>query len=285
MAESQYIIELSKENFQQVLEASRQIPVLVDFWASWCQPCQILMPLLAKLADEYQGRFLLAKLNTEQEQELAAQFGIRSIPTVKVFRNGRPIDEFMGALPEAELRKFLDKHLPRESDTLVARARDRLLAGDGDGALALLAAARESDPDNPRVLIALAQAQGAMGDTTAAAATLDSLPPDEQAKPEVATLRSHLYFEGLIAGAPAGNALQARLAADSNDSEARFQLAVHKVVDQEYEAGMELLLELMRKDRKYGEDAARRALVRVFDLLGNDPLVNRYRNRMATLLY
>lgn len=285
MAESPYIVEVTRDNFHQVMDASHQVPVLMDFWASWCQPCQVLMPVLARLAEEYRGKFLLAKLNTEEDQELAAQFGIRSIPTVKLFRDGQPVDEFMGALPEPEVRKFLDKHLPRESDALVQQARQRLLAGDGEAAMALLDAARASDPDNPRVAIARAQAQAAMGDTATAEATLDALPPDEQAKPEVATLRSHLYFEGLLAGAPDPGTLRERLGSDPGDSAARFQLAVHHVVDQDYEPAMELLLELMRKDRQYGDDAARQALVKLFDLLGSDPLVTRYRSRMASLLY
>ena len=285
MADSPYIVEVTSENYHHILETSQQVPVLMDFWASWCQPCQMLMPVLAKLADEYRGKFLLAKLNTEEQQEIAAQFGIRSIPTVKLFRHGRPVDEFMGALPEAQIRKFLDQHIPRESDAVVEHAREHLLAGDGEAALTLLTAVRQSDPDNPRVLITLAQTQAAMGDTATAEQTLDALPPDEQAKPEVAKLRSHLYFEGLLAGAPDPADLEARLAADPGDSEARFQLAVHKVVDQDYEGAMEALLQLMQKDRKYGDDAARRTLVKVFELLDDDPRVSRYRGRMASLLY
>jgi putative thioredoxin len=285
MADSPFIIDVTRDNYRQVMEASFQVPVLVDFWASWCQPCQILMPVLAKLAEQYQGKFLLAKLNTEEQQEIAAQFGIRSIPTVKLFRDGQPVDEFMGALPEQAIRQFLDRHVARASDAAVQQARERLLAGDGEAALALLTQARQEDPDNPRVTLTLAQAQAAMGDVAAAEATLDGLPADEQAKPEVASLRSHLFFEGQLAGAPAAAELEARLAAAPDDPEALYQLALHHVVEQDYEPGMQLLLQLMQKNRGYGEDAARRALVRVFELLGDDPRVGRYRSRMASLLY
>jgi len=285
MADSSFIIDVTRENYQQLMEASFKVPVLLDFWASWCQPCQVLMPILARLAEDYQGKFLLGKLNTEEEQEIAAQFGIRSIPTVKLFRDGQPVDEFMGALPEQAIRTFLERHVTRESDTTVEQARDRLAAGDADGAINLLNEARESDPDNPRVTLTLAEAQAAAGDTAAAEAALDSLPADEQDKPEVATLRSQLFFEGQVADAPATTELEAMLAADSDDTQALFQLALRKVVDHDYETAMELLLRLMQKDRSFGDDAGRRGLLKVFDLLGDDPRVNRYRSRMASLLY
>ncbi len=285
MADSPFIIDVTQENYQQVMEASSGVPVLLDFWASWCQPCQVLMPILARLAEEYQGKFLLGKLNTEEQQEIAAQFGIRSIPTVKLFRDGQPVDEFMGALPEQAVREFLDRHVARESDAQVALARERLLAGSANDAIALLNEARQADPDNPRVALTLAEAQAAMGDVVAAEATLDSLPANEQDKPEVATLRSHLYFEGQVAGAPAATELEARLAADPGDTQALYQLALRKVIEQDYETAMELLLQLMQKDRSFGDDAGRRVLLKVFELLGDDPRVGGYRRRMAGLLH
>ena len=286
MSDSPYIVEVNADNFQQVvLEGSHRVPVLVDFWASWCQPCQVLMPLLARLADDYQGKFLLAKVNTEENQEIAARFGIRSIPTVKLFKEGEEVDEFMGALPEGEIRRFLDRHVPRASDALVAQARERLLEGDAEAAMQLLERARSEDPGNPRVTLAIAQAQAATGEVQAAEATLDALPLEEQEKPEVQRLRGHLHFESVVAQAPPAQALEARLAEHPEDSEARYQLAAHRVLAQDYEGAIRLLLELMQRDRGYGDDAARRALIRLFDLLGDDPLVARYRGRMFALLH
>ena len=285
MADSPYIIEVTRDNFQQVMEASFEVPVLLDFWASWCQPCLMLTPVLTKLAEEYQGKFLLGKLNTEHEQEIAARFGIRSIPNVKVFRDGQAVDEFLGALPERAVREFLDRHVARESDAQVVQALERLAARDADGAITILNEAHQADPDNPRVTLTLARAQAATGDITAAETTLDSLPADEQQRPEVATLRSRLFFEEQVSGAPAATELQARLEADPGDHEARYQLALRKVVDEDYETAMDLLLELMQQARSFGDDAGRQGLLKVFELLGDDPSVHQYRRRMASLLH
>ncbi len=286
MSNSPYIIEVTAENYQStVIEQSRQVPVLVDFWASWCQPCQMLMPVLAKLADDYQGKFILAKINTEEQQALAAQFGIRSIPTVKLFRNGEPVDEFAGALPEAEIRKFLDKHIPRESDALVEQARQLLLQGNAEGALALLDQARASDPANSNIDLALAQTHAATGDIAKAEDILARLPTDLRDKPEVRTLQGLLFFESLLAGAPAREELARRLEADADDAEARYLMAAHHAVNQHYEEAMDELLQLMRENRNYGDDAARKALLKLFDILGDDPLVPRYRSRMMSLIY
>jgi putative thioredoxin len=243
------------------------------------------MPVLAKLADEYGGKFMLGKLNTEEEQEIAGQFGIRSIPTVKLVKDGQLIDEFMGALPEGSVREFLDRHLGRESDSVFATAEDMLRSGNTDGAIEVLKEAAAADPDNTRIPIMLAEAQ-AMGDDIAAAqATIDSLPPDVRDAPQIVSLRSRLYFAGEVTDAPDSATLEARLDGDADDHEARYTLALQKVVEGDVETAMELLLELMRKDREYGDDAGRKGLLRVFDLLGNDPLVGQYRRRMASLLH
>jgi putative thioredoxin len=149
----------------------------------------------------------------------------------------------------------------------------------------LLTAARESDPENARITLTLAEAQAIAGDIDAADETLGALPPGEQEKPEVAALRSHLYFAAQVAEAPDEADLEARLRADVDDNEARLKLAMRKVVGQDYDTAIELLLELMQKDRSFGDDAGRNTLVRVFDLMGDDPRVGQYRRRMASLLY
>lgn len=286
MAESPFIVEITERNYARVVvEGSYRVPVLVDFWASWCQPCQMLMPLLAKLAEEYQGRFILAKLNTEEQQAIAAQFGIRSIPTVKLFSNGQPVDEFMGALPEAQIRAFLDKHLPRASDGALALAEQHLMAGDTAAALAALQQAHDEDPGNPRVALALASTHATAGDFDAADAVLEGLPAEKQTGDEVAQLRGQLWFARIAADAAPPAILAGRLATDAGDSEARYQLAAHQVLAGSFEQAIESLLELMQRDRKFGDDAARVTLLKLFDLLGDDPMVTRYRARLFTLLH
>jgi putative thioredoxin len=286
MNNSPYIIEITEDNYQDyVVEQSHRVPVLVDFWASWCQPCQMLMPILAKLAEDYQGKFILAKINTEEQQSLATRFGIRSIPTVKLFRNGEPVDEFAGALPEAEIRQFLDRHIPRESDALVDQAGQLLQQGEGKSALELLEQAKISDPANGNIDLALARTHAALGDPVSAEQILKQLPADMRDQPEVRSLAARLFFESLLRDAPTQTELMQRLDADDNDAEAMYLLAAHHVNDQHYEQAADLLLQLMKKERSWGDDAARKALLKLFDVLGDDPVVPRYRSKMMSLIY
>jgi putative thioredoxin len=286
MSNTPHVIEVTADNFASaVLDQSTQVPVLVDFWASWCQPCQMLMPVLAKLAEDYQGKFILAKINTEEQQELAAKFSIRSIPTVKLFRNGKPVDEFAGALPEAEIRRFLDQHIPRESDALVEQAQQLLLQGDARAALDLLEQARETDPANSNIDLALTQTHTAMGNISKAREILGQLPADIHDNPEVQALQGLLFFEELLTDAPAETELTQRLESNQQDAEALYLLAAHHAVNQRYEQALELLLQSMQADRNHADGAARQALLKLFDILGDDPLVPRYRSRMMSLIY
>lgn len=286
MADSPHIIEVTSDSFQSiVVEGSFERPVLVDFWAEWCAPCKILMPVLAQLADAYGGKFLLAKVNTEEHQELAMQFGIRGIPAVKLFRNGQEVDEFTGALPEGEVRAFLDKHIPRESDNLIVQAEQLWSSGDVAGALTLARQAVDSDPGNSRTALALARMQAASGDSSAAQETLNELPANEQVSDEVKALQSQLTFAAITESAPSRPDLETALEQDASNSGARYQLAARLVMENEFEAALEHLLELMKKDRKFGDDAARKAMVQIFEMRGEDPAVSAYRGRMMNLLY
>ena len=286
MSESPYVIEVTAENFQQViLDGSLQQPVLVDFWAEWCQPCKTLMPMLAKLADEYQGKFVLAKINTEEQQELAGQFQIRSIPACKLFVNGQMSDEFTGALPEEQIRIFLDKHIPRESDNLVEQAQQLLQQGDADAAADLIAQTLKEDPANSRAIIAFAQLKASIGESDAAQQALDSLPEDEQKKPEVAAMRAQIVFDEATINAPPLEELEKIVAANAGNSEARYQLAAQLVMHNQLEAALDQLMILLQKDRGYGDDAARKAMIRVFDILGEHPTAAKYRSRMFGLLH
>ena len=287
MTASPHVLAVTAETFQQiVLDGSRQRPVLVDFWASWCAPCRALLPILTKLAGEYGGRLLVAKVNTDEQQALASEFGIRSLPTVQLFREGQMVDQFLGALPESQVRDFLERHLPRESDALIARATRLLESGALGEAEALLEQARRLDPDNARLWPAEALALAASGDTQGAEEKLARVPLELAQDPSVLALRGRLHFVNLVAGAPAEMALEARLAADPRDPEARHLAAAHCAARGDYAAALEHLLQLLKYNRHYGEEAARKDMLRLFDLLGGQgELVSSYRAKMLNALY
>jgi len=287
MADSPYVVNVTAQDFVKVVvEGSRQRPVLVDFWANWCAPCRMLAPILDKIAHELGGKLLVAKLDTEREQALAAQLGIRSLPTVRLFHHGQPVDEFMGALPESEVRAFLDRHLPRESDQSLRQVETLLAQGQVQRAADLVEHARASDPSNPRALLAYARVRAVLGDYDAAEQALDALPLPEHNTPEAMALRARMVFDRVVAQAPDRDALARRLAAHPDDSEARYRLAAHQVIDGEYQEALEGLLALLRKDRSYGDDAARKGMIQVFELLGGSgELVSRYRARLTSALF
>lgn len=259
--------------------------VLVDFWATWCAPCQTLMPLLARLADEYQGKFFLAKVNTDKEQKLAAQHGIRSLPTVKLFRNGSAVDGFMGAQPERAVRALLDKYAPSESGTLIDNAVLAQQAGDTATALALLQQALAADPANDRAMIALARVQVALARVAEAEQTLATLSPAARDQPEAVALRAGMEFARLAETSPSLPELEQAVSANPTDTEARYRLSARQVLAGRHEAAIQNLLEIVRRDRKYRDDAGRKALLAVFQLLGNNhELVKKYRPLLANAL-
>ncbi len=285
MNQNAYSFDVSAENFNQlVLENSRTVPVLVDFWAPWCGPCQSLMPMLTKLAEEYGGAFLLAKVNIDEQPELAAQFGVRSVPTVKLVSNGQIADEFMGALPEGQIREFLGRYISNEAQQQLDELMARFRAGD-IGVYDEFAAIAEQQPDNHQVTVALAQLKMAKGEYAEASQLLQRLPEEQCNDPEVAGMYARLAFAQAIEKAPSPEALMAHLEQHPDDSEAQYQLSLHLIVGGNYEAGMEGLLALMQRDPGYGDGAARQALLQSFELVGSGALVNRFRSRLFALLH
>ncbi|MBN2887039.1 MAG: thioredoxin [Chromatiaceae bacterium] len=287
MADSPFVVTATAATFQSVvIDASFDRPVLVDFWADWCAPCRMLMPVLARLAESYGGTFILAKVNTEEEQALAAQFGIRSLPTVQIFKDGRAIDQFMGALPEAQIRDFLDRHIPRASDGLLAQAQALMSAGQVEQAAALIERARGEDPDNTRLALAEVQLLMARGEHAAANVAIERLPLEIAHDPEVNLLRGQLLFATTVEDAPDEASLQARLDSDPGDDQARHQLAARRVLRGDYEGALELLFDLMKRNRAYADDAGRKGMLAIFELLGGQgDLVAHYRAKMMNALY
>ncbi len=287
MSQSPYIFEVTQETFAPiVLDNSAKVPVLVDFWAAWCAPCQMLMPVLAKLADEYQGQFIVAKVNSDEQIELARQYGIRSLPTLKLFRHGQIVDEIMGAQPESVIRELIDRHVVQESDLMTDAALDAYRRGEVNQAIEGLKRAAEQDPANPRATIELARILFEQGQIDGADLVLNDLPARAQDKPEVAALRSRLKFAQIIKDAPDEQALRNAIAEDPKNSEARYRLSARYVQRGEYESALEHLLEIVRHDRPYGDDAGRKAMLEVFQLInGQTELINRYRSRMFAALH
>ena len=266
---------------QHVLEESKHRPVVVDFWAPWCGPCKSLKPILEKLAAEYGGKFLLAKINSDDNQELAARYGVRGIPSVKAFVSGEPVDEFSGALPEGEVRAFLDRLIPSPAEELRAQAAELRRAGDLSAALQILADASRIDPGHLGVRLDAAEIMLDLNEADEARRLLASVTDD--ADPRVPQLKARLQFMG-AAGEDVA-ALTARVAANENDLEARLKLANLLVAAGQYEAGMDQLLEIVRRDRGFGDDIGRKTLLSVFNLLGGGELVSRYRRQLSSVLY
>ncbi|QCF26890.1 thioredoxin family protein [Hydrocarboniclastica marina] len=286
MAET-YVFDATLENFQtDVIDASSQVPVVVDVWAEWCAPCKQLMPILQKLADEFKGGFRLAKVNADEQQQLTAHLGVRSLPSVKIVKNGQLVDEFSGVIPESEIRAKLEPHIDKPPMSPRDQAKTLWEEGQLDQALALLTEINQANPEDKAVLIDIALIKVEQGEVAEARVILEGLPKEETFNAHARQLAARIKFAERAGQLPPVAELQARIEADPEDFEARYQLALHWVLKGENAKAMELILSLLRKDRNYADGAARATLVELFDLLGNDdPDVRQYRRKLFTLMY
>ncbi len=289
MSATPYIFDVTTASFEQlVIEKSFHKPVLVDFWAEWCAPCKALMPLLVKIAEGYQGELLLAKVNCDIEQDIVARFGIRSLPTVVLFKDGQPVDGFAGAQPESAIRAMLEPHVQEPAAPqadLLDSARAQYAAGQIAAAEQLLQQLLTEDNQNAAALILYARCLAERGELDEAQAVLDAVKGDEH-RQELAGARAQLTFLRQVASLPEAAELKSRLAQDAGDDEAAFQLAIHQLARQQYETALDGLLRLFMRNRGYGDDLPRKTLVQVFDLLGNEhPLVISYRRKLYQALY
>ncbi|MGI9302431.1 MAG: thioredoxin [Gammaproteobacteria bacterium] len=287
MNESAFVFNATQADFQErVIAASAQTPVLVDFWADWCAPCHALMPVLDKLVDEYQGKFVLAKVNADQEQALAATLGIRSLPTVVLFKDGQVADHFTGAQPESAVREILDRHIEAPEASPADQAARLLADGDAAGALPLLEQASAVDPADVDVKITLARALLLTGNAARAAEILDELPAHVRERPEVAGLLGHMEFSRIAGEEPDRAKLEQRLSDNPGDLHTLYTLSAHSIINSEYETGMDQLLAIVQKDRNFRDGAARKGLLAVFEILGGKgELVSRYRSKLLSALH
>jgi putative thioredoxin len=285
------MLNTSGTTFQRdVIDASRDVPVLVDFWAPWCGPCRALGPMLERLEQDSAGRFRLVKINSDENPELSAQFGVRSIPYVVAFVDGRPVDSFVGVLPESQLRAFIDRVAPNPSEIARRKATALAEAGDRDGALASLRAALALDPasDDVRLdLAALLLGTPAIPPAVVAEAgeLLKKTSALTQQTPRFRALQTRLDSLEAAARLPSSDELQRRIEGDPDDLQARADLARLLVAQGRFEPALEQLLEIVARDRAFGDDYGRKAMLAVLELMADRPeAVSAYRRRLASTL-
>ncbi|HRQ63464.1 MAG TPA: thioredoxin [Xanthomonadaceae bacterium] len=281
--------DVSTERFEiDVLAKSREVPILIDFWAEWCAPCRQLKPVLEKVVAEYGGRVLLAKVDTDKEGQVAAVFGVRSLPTVILMKDGQPVDGFMGAQPEGAVREFLSRHLglpaakldgefsgpPQDQafetpEHAVARLREELVAA----------------PDRDELKLELALALLRSGAADEAETLLDTLPAKLSEDDRARRARSQLAFARVIGDAPPRADLERRINGNPADLDARHKLGVRMLLDGDTASGLEQFLEILQRDRGFGDDLGRRSLIDAFRIIEDEDLVGRFRRRMSSLLF
>ncbi|HEX8681021.1 MAG TPA: tetratricopeptide repeat protein [Ardenticatenaceae bacterium] len=279
------VIEVSEATFQkEVVERSNKVLVLVDFWAPWCGPCRMLTPILEQLAAAGNGRWVLAKVNSDENPRLSQRFGVQGIPNVKAFKSGRLVDEFVGAQPRPVVERFLAKWLPNQWDESVALAEKNIEKGDLKAARAALEAVVRERPDHEKARLALARVELQEGHGEAALKQLEAIPARG---PNGAAARA-LQAEARFLKTPQHDleALKQRVEQEPNNPDARFELANAAVQANDYDTAAVQLLHILEKSRDYKEGAAHKALLDLFSLMGeDDPRMANYRRSMGWLLF
>jgi putative thioredoxin len=281
------MIDATLASFERdVLEASREAPVVVDFWAPWCGPCRALGPLLEKLERESGGRWKLVKVNSDENPELSAQFGVRSIPFVVAFADGQPVSHFLGAQPEGAIRSFLDRLVPDPSELELRHARAALAGGQPTLAEDHLRNAIALDPSNDAARLDMVVLLVDRGDLAAAREQWQLLSPKAPQASAWATSAARLEAAERAATLPAADDLARRIGADPGDLAARLDLAEVRIASREFGPALEQLLEIVKRDRAFGDDIGRRKMLAVFEMAAGEPeLVSDFRRRLSATLY
>ncbi len=284
--------DVTTANFMtEVVDASFDLPVIVDFWAPWCGPCKQLGPILEKTVRAANGAVRMVKLNIDENPEVAQQMRIQSIPAVYAFKDGRPVDAFVGAVPESQVKQFVQKlggpAGPSPVEEAMAMAKEALQNGDHDSAGGIFSQVLQGEPDNIDALAGLARVLIAKGEHAQARDLLSRVPKEQLNHTEIAAAHSALELaEQAQKAMGESDVLRARLAADANDHEARLELATALFGAGQREEGIDELLTLYRKDRAWNDEAARKQLVKFFEAMGpTDPLTLSSRRRLSSLMF
>jgi putative thioredoxin len=275
---------------EDVIEPSRQVPVLVDFWAPWCGPCRQLSPIIEKSVRDAKGAVRLVKMNIDEHPAIAGQLGIQSIPAVIAFVNGQPADGFVGALPESQVKAFIERLAgpsgPSDADRLVEMGESRLAGGDPASAAEAFAAALQHEPQSVAAIVGLASCLHESGETARARETLAMLPSSAESDPKVSAIRAKLDLAEQTTALGDTAPLEARISANPNDHQARFDLALLLNAHGERDAATDHLLEIMRRDRSWNDEGARKQLLQFFEAWGpTDEATLGGRRRLSSILF
>jgi putative thioredoxin len=287
MAPKAHVSDVSEKDFQrQVVDVSRKVPVLVDFWADWCGPCRVLGPVLERLAGEMEGGFELAKVNADDNPTLAARFGVRSLPSVLLFKDGNPVDGFIGAQPENAVREFLRSHVKAPAPSALAVAERQLAAGNVKGAKRAFEDALRVDGEKDEAHLGLARLAMAAGDLSEAETEARAVEPASRAGSGAQAILDALELIQEAKAAGERKALAQRLAANPDDLEARFALAGHELQAGRHRDALEQYLAVARADKKWRDEAGRKAMVTTFNVIGpRAPLSEEFRDRLRSIYY
>jgi putative thioredoxin len=282
-----HVITVTLENFEkEVIERSMTLPVVVSFWSARAAACQSFSPLMEKCAAEYGGRFILASVDADAQMEIAQSFQIRSIPTVIALKGGQPVSAFQGAVPESQIREFLDKLVPSETEERVTKAKAMLAAGDANGARDDLRTALALNPSLDAARIVLADIAFRDNLLDEAEKYLSAVKPINRMEADFERIAMRIAAAREASQLPGAADLQARVDANAEDFDARMQLATLYAAENQFEPAFQLLIEIVQRDRKWNEEAARKKLVEFFTLAQPEQpaLVSRYRRALATAL-